>query len=96
MKKPKEVELSKTVSKFFKPLTKKKRAEIRKRHLDERAKLTLAYQLGFYVGEEIVHRYLPTLSCDSITTNNNISVTCAEGDEAVQKSMLYHCSPAFS
>jgi hypothetical protein len=42
---------------------------------------TIAYQLGVYVGEHIINRYLPTLSIDYIQTNNNISVTCAEGDE---------------
>lgn len=40
----------------------------------------IAYQLGFYVGEQLVHQYLPTLSVDDIQTCNNISVTCAEGD----------------
>ena len=43
--------------------------------------LTLAYQLGFYIGEQIVHRYLPTLSCDSLQTKTIISVTAGEGDE---------------
>ncbi len=40
----------------------------------------IAYQLGFYVGEQLVHQYLPTLSVDDIQTRNNISVTCGEGD----------------
>jgi hypothetical protein len=74
----------KTISAFDRislRLTPKKREEMRKKALEERAKLSLAYQLGFYVGEEIVHRYLPTLSCDSIQTRTNISVTCGEGDE---------------
>jgi hypothetical protein len=61
--------------------TPEEKEEIRQRSLKARAALTLAYQLGFYVGEEIVHRYLPTLSVDMIRTNKNISVTCAEGDE---------------
>jgi hypothetical protein len=38
-------------------------------------------QLGLYVGEYIVLRYLPTLSCEGLKTNTQISVTCAEGDE---------------
>lgn len=65
----------------FLRLTPEKKAEIKKRALERRAALSLAYQLGFYVGEEIVHRFLPTISVDSIQTINNISVTCAEGDE---------------
>ena len=36
--------------------------------------------MGFYAGEYIIRNYLPTLSVDLIHTNNNISVTCAEGD----------------
>lgn len=81
MKKVKVNDFSKHANKLLK-LTPKKKAEIKKRQLEARAKLTLPYQLGFFVGEEIVHRYLPTLSVDSITTRKNISVTCAEGDEA--------------
>ncbi len=42
---------------------------------------TIAYQLGTYVGEYIINKYLPTLSIDYIHTNKNIVVTCAEGDE---------------
>lgn len=67
--------------KYISRLTPEKKEEMRKRALEERASLTLAYQLGFYVGEEIVHRFLPTLSVDDIQTRNSISVTCAEGDE---------------
>lgn len=81
MKKPKEVKISKHVLDMFKR-TPEQKAESTKRRLAERAQLSLAYQLGIYVGEEIVNQYLPTLSCDSITTRKNISVTCAEGDEA--------------
>lgn len=62
-------------------LSPERSAAVKKRLLEERASLTLAYQLGFYVGEQIVSRYLPTLSVDSIHTRKNISVTCAEGDE---------------
>ena len=62
-------------------LTSEKRDEMKKRALDARASWTLAYQLGFYIGEEIVHKYLPTLSVDMLKTRKNISVTCGEGDE---------------
>lgn len=43
--------------------------------------VTLAYQLGYYVGEQIVDQHLVTLSCDEIQTRKTISVNCAEGDE---------------
>lgn len=62
-------------------LTQKQKDDVKKRLLARRASLTLAYQLGFYVGEQIVNRFLPTLSVDGIHTRKNISVTCAEGDE---------------
>lgn len=62
-------------------LTPEKLESMRQERLKQRASLTLAYQLGWYVGEEIFRRYLPTLSVDSIHTKTNISVTCAEGDE---------------
>lgn len=61
--------------------TKEQKEEFKNRRLKERSSLSLAYQLGIYVGEQIVHRYLPTISVDSIQTKTNISVTCAEGDE---------------
>lgn len=62
-------------------LTDEDRAELKRKRLESKSKLTLAYQLGFYVGEQIVNRYLPTLSVDMLKTRVNISVTCAEGDE---------------
>lgn len=65
----------------FPRLTQKQKDDVKKRSLAARASWTLAYQLGFYVGEQIVDRCLPTLSVDSIKTRKNISVTAGEGDE---------------
>jgi len=65
-------------------ITDKERDEFRKSRLDARSKLTLAFQLGFYVGEQIVNRYLPTLSVDSIQTRKIISVTSDEQREATR------------
>jgi len=59
-------------------LTEEDRKEILERRLEERSKLTLAFQLGFYVGEEIVNKYLPTLSVDMLQTRKIISVTSDE------------------
>lgn len=73
--------MTKKGSDIFARLTPEKKEAIKKRMLEHRASLTLAYQLGHYVGEEIVRKFLPTLSVDSIHTRTNISVTCAEGDE---------------
>lgn len=43
--------------------------------------LTMDYQLGYYVGEDIVNRFLPTLSTDSIKSNNVIEIS----DEDLQE-----------
>lgn len=66
---------------MFDKLTPEKLEKMRKRRLKARASLSLISQLGRYVGEDIVRKYLPTLSVDAIHTPTNISVTCAEGDE---------------
>ena len=63
-------------------LTEEKCLELKNKRIEERSKLSLALQLGFYVGEGIVIRYLPTLSVDDIQTRKVISVTHAENKEA--------------
>lgn len=62
-------------------ITEEQRAEYSRNRALRKAALTLAYQLGMYVGEYIVNGFLPTISVDSIHTSKNISVTCGEGDE---------------
>ena len=42
-------------------------------------KKSLSNQLGYYIGEYIVHRYLPTLSCDMMHSRN---VTVVSEDDA--------------
>lgn len=64
--------------------------EFYKQRVEERSKLSLAFQLGYYVGEEIVHRYLPTLSCDMMQTNKVISVTAGEGDECRRLNKVWY------
>ncbi len=80
----------KTVNRRLRELTPERREEMRLDLLERRSKLTVAYQLGYYVGLEIVHRFLPTISVDAIHTNTNISVTCAEGDENRRLSDAWH------
>lgn len=63
---------------FFDELTPEKREEIKNKRLERIKKLTLEYQLGYYIGEYIVYRYLPTLSIDMLTSRNVISVTSEE------------------
>jgi hypothetical protein len=43
--------------------------------------LTMDYQLGYFVGEYIVNRYLPTLSTDLLKSNRVIEVTEEESLE---------------
>ena len=66
------------IRKFFKELTPEKREELRIKRIESIKQLTLEYQLGYYIGEYIVYRYLPTLSIDMMTSRNVISVTSEE------------------
>lgn len=54
---------------------------LKQRRLNGIKKLSLAFQLGTYVGEEIVNRYLPTLSVDMIQSNRVIKVSQEEEEE---------------
>lgn len=67
-------------SKFF-DLTPEEINEIRTKRLEARAKLSLAFQLGYYVGEKIVDQFLPTLSVDMIESRKVISVSSEEQRE---------------
>lgn len=53
------------------PEYKQKRIEENQKYLD---KVTMDYQLGYFVGEKIVSRYLPTLSTDLLQSRNVIEV----------------------
>jgi hypothetical protein len=67
-------------SKFF-DLTPEEENEMRRKRLQGRSKLSLAFQLGFYVGKQIVDHFLPTLSVDMIQSRNVISVSSEEEKE---------------
>ena len=54
---------------------------LRQRRLDALKKLSLAFQLGAYIGEEIVRLYLPTLNVDMIQSNKVIDVSPEEEEE---------------
>ena len=62
------------------PEYKQKQIEEHQKYLDE---ISMDYQLGYYVGEHIVNRYLPTLSTDMIQSRNVIKV--GEEDEIENK-----------
>lgn len=53
----------------------------KKEQVSYRESLTTAFQLGFYVGEQIVSNYLPTLNVDMVQTRKIISVSIEEYNE---------------
>lgn len=66
------------INDLLKDLTPEYLEGMKARRLAEIKSKTAEYQLGFYVGQEIVRRNLPCLSVDSIHTNNMIPVTPEE------------------
>jgi hypothetical protein len=43
--------------------------------IERKKELTAEYQLGYYVGREIINRFLPTLSTDMLLSRVVIQVT---------------------
>lgn len=58
----------------MKILSEEKKEELRQERIEYTKNLTLEYQLGIYVGEHIIYRYLPTLSTDIPQTRKVITV----------------------
>lgn len=71
---------SKSLNRILEELTPEKEAEMRQKKLEYKEKLTAELQLGYYVGEKIVSKYLPTLSTDMLQSRKVIKVS--EEDEA--------------
>jgi hypothetical protein len=67
-------------------LSDEKRDSLRKESIERRKKIPLAYQLGFYVGEQIIDTSLPTLSVDSIRTRTVIEVSPDEASKHLELS----------
>lgn len=65
---------------FEKILKSSNTEDIIKRRREHKEKLTLSFQLGLFVGEEICVK-IPTLSCDMIQSNKVIKVTDEEQSE---------------
>lgn len=63
---------------IFDRLTPERIEDIRKNRESQIKKLTAEFQFGYFVGEYIVNKYLPSLSIDTPKTNNLISVTPEE------------------
>ena len=67
---------SKIIDDAFKRVnTKAFKEKMQKQRREYKESLTSEYQLGFYVGEDIIRRFLPTTSVDMICTNKRISTT---------------------
>lgn len=55
---------SKVLDRLLKKLTPEKLEKMKQNRIEEKEKLTTEWQFGYYVGEDIVNRYLPTLSVE--------------------------------
>lgn len=69
------------MKKMFPKLTEEQELKLKEKRITQRKAMSLALQLGYFVGEQIVGRYLPTLYTDLIRTKKVISVTHAENAE---------------
>ena len=66
---------SKKIQDLIDSITPEMSEEWKQKRIEKKKSLTLDYQLGYYVGLEIVHRFLPTLSTDMLQTLNVIEVS---------------------
>ena len=66
---------SKTFKSIMDSITPEMEDRFKKERIEHKNSLTAEYQLGYYVGLEIVHNYLPTLSTDMLQTRNVIEVS---------------------
>jgi hypothetical protein len=66
---------------LFKSITPEMEEKWKQDRVNYKKSLSTEYQLGYYVGLEIVHRYLPTLSTDMIQSRNVIEVSQIDSEE---------------
>jgi len=59
----------KELNRLFKSLTPEVLEEMKQERIEEKNKLTSEWQLGYYVGNYIVYRYLPSISVENDTRN---------------------------
>ena len=72
---------SKILSDLLKSITPEMEEKWKQERMNYKKSLSIEYQLGYYVGLEIVHRYLPTLSTDMIQSNYVIEVSQMDSEE---------------
>lgn len=80
-----------TKSEYFN-ITPEESEQIRLRRIESVKKLTLEYQLGWYIGEDIVRKYLPTLSVDMLQTRTVINVSEEEKNEAERLNNVWYAN----
>jgi hypothetical protein len=66
---------SKIMEDLLNSITPEEEGKWKQKRIEKKKSLTLDYQFGYYVGLEIVHRFLPTLSSDMLQTHNVIDVS---------------------
>ena len=64
-----------TLRDLMEELTPEKLEEMKQKRIKRKNSLTLDYQLGVYVGYEIINRFLPTLSTDMLQSRIVINVS---------------------
>lgn len=65
---------NKTLDDFMKSITPEMENKWKQERIERKNRLTAEGQLGYYVGLEIIHRHLPTLSTDMIQSRHVIDV----------------------
>lgn len=63
------------IKKIMDGLTPEKIAEMKQKRVEGKKTIPTEWQFGYFVGEKIVHRFLPTLSIDSMQSSNVINVS---------------------
>lgn len=66
------------IDRILEDLTPEKLAEMKQRRLDNIKAMTMEYQIGWFIGDEIARRYMPSLDVDMIQTSRVIKVDPAE------------------
>ena len=65
---------NKIIDRLLKSITPEMENKRKQERIERKNSLTAEYQLGYYVGLDIVHKYLPTLSTDMLQSRHVIEV----------------------
>lgn len=70
---------SNVLDRLLKKLTTEKLEKMKQKRIEEKNKLTSEFQFGFYVGEDIVNRFLPSISVEPGT---RVQIEVSEEDSS--------------